>query len=389
MFDFCVNGGGLIGAATALGLVRQGYTVALLEPQVPDSFEENQPPDLRLSAFSVASTQLLDSLGAWTRIPESRIRAYDRLSVWENNGARTDFDAAMLDTDRLGYFVENRLVQSACLAAIKAHNNGANLTLFSDKPEKIIFNQPHGAHVVLNADITVQCRWVIGADGANSLVRRQAGIGVSGWQYGQQALGIVVKLATPAAGWTWQAFHTSGPRAFLPMYDTYGSFIWYDDPATIKSLSQLDDNALTQRIKKAFPGHAGDFKIVKKAAFPLTRMHAQQYIKHQAVLLGDAAHTINPLAGQGVNIGYKDVKAFLALTDVHRSPQSLSEGLKMSYEPQRRRDNLAMMSAMDGLYWLFSNDNPPLKWLRNQLLSVAQNALPAKRHVLKYAMGIQ
>lgn len=393
MYDFCVNGAGMTGAATALGLIRQGYSVALLEPRLPEQFDPEQPPDLRVSAISLASARLLKELGAWQNIPVSRIRRYDRLSVWEQSGARTDFDATMADTDTLGYFIENRLIQLACLQAARESKHSEKLSLINAAPSSIQFNQLENdetvASVLLSTDKTISARWVIGADGAQSLVRREAGIGVSGWQYEQHALGIIVKLDMPVADWTWQEFHSSGPRAFLPMYDNVGSFIWYDSAKTIKGLSRLDNNKLKQRIAESFPAHAGSFSIVDKAAFPLTRMHAQQYVRYQAILIGDAAHTINPLAGQGVNIGFKDVALLLNLNDTCDGTDSLGELLTRQYEPVRRRDNLAMMSAMDGFYWLFSNDNPPVKWLRNKMLSVAQRAIPAKRLVLKYAMGIQ
>lgn len=393
MYDFCVNGAGMTGAATALGLVQQGYTVALLEPSLPEPFDAAQPPDLRVSAISLASARLLESLGAWQHIPASRIRKYDRLSVWEQDGARTDFDAGMADTETLGYFIENRLIQLACLQAAREGAYSEKLSLINAAPASIQFNQivegESVANVLLDSEQTITARWVIGADGAQSVVRREAGIGVSGWQYEQHALGVVVKLTKSVADWTWQEFHSSGPRAFLPMYDNMGSFIWYDSAKMVKQLGRLDPNKLKQRITEAFPAHAGDFTIVGKAAFPLTRMHAQHYLRHQAILLGDAAHTINPLAGQGVNIGFKDVALLLGLTESCENISALNEVLARKYEPVRRRDNLAMMSAMDGFYWLFSNDNPPVKWLRNKMLKVAQRAIPAKRLVLKYAMGIQ
>ncbi|MBD3584987.1 2-octaprenyl-3-methyl-6-methoxy-1,4-benzoquinol hydroxylase [Salinimonas sp. HHU 13199] len=393
MYDFCVNGAGMTGAATALGLIQQGYSVALLEPRLPEPFNAEQPPDLRVSAISLASARMLEALGAWQHIPVARIRKYDRLSVWEDDGARTDFDAGMADTDTLGYFIENRLIQLACLQAAQENAHSQKLSLFQAAPASIQFNQnvdgESVANLLLDSEQTISARWVIGADGAQSVVRREAGIGVSGWQYEQHALGVVVKLDEPVADWTWQEFHSSGPRAFLPMYDNMGSFIWYDSATTVKQLSRMDHTTLKQRIADAFPAHAGNFSVVGKAAFPLTRMHAQHYLRHQAILLGDAAHTINPLAGQGVNIGFKDVALLLNLISTCENISALDEVLAQKYEPVRRRDNLAMMSAMDGFYWLFSNDNPPVKWLRNKMLRVAQRAIPAKRLVLKYAMGIQ
>lgn len=388
MYDFCVNGGGMIGAATALGLIRQGYRVALLEPQPATPYSAKQGPDLRVSALSMASIDLLKDLGAWPYLQAMRMRAYTRLSVWEAGGARTDFDAGMIDAEQVGYFIENRLVQLACMQALSEHPQHENLTVREEAAAHVLFDQPHGCTVTLSNLDTLQCRWIIGADGAQSVVRRQAGIGTTGWQYGQQALGVVVKTAQPVPDWTWQEFHPSGPRAFLPMYDNFGSFVWYDSPATIQSLSKLDNRRLAQRIEEAFPDQTGPFEVLEKAAFPLSRMHAQHYVARQAIITGDAAHTINPLAGQGVNIGYKDVAALLAVTQQHLEPTAMQRALKSQYEGRRRTDNLAMMSAMDAFYVLFSNPLPPVKWLRNTMLATAQRAQPAKQHILRYAMGL-
>ncbi|WP_137167412.1 FAD-dependent monooxygenase [Salinimonas lutimaris] len=394
MYDFCISGGGMIGAATALGLRRQGYQVAVIEASQPRPFTQSDGPDLRVSALSMASVDLLTELGAWQNLPEGRVRQYDSLSVWEAPDTRTDFTAAMANMDILGYFVENRLLQLACLDALAQCNHDiahseALPGWFDSTIETLTQHHDH-CQIALANGTHLQARWLIGADGANSVVRRLAGIGTSGWQYSQHALGITVETQQPLANWTWQEFHPSGPRAFLPMYDNFGSFVWYDSPEKIKALSKLDNLRLQQAITDAFPAHAGAFKVVGKAAFPLTRMHAQQYLSGRVILVGDAAHTINPLAGQGVNIGFRDVASLLTqckdASDL--SSPAFVRALQHAYERPRRRDNLAMMSAMDGFYLLFSNNLPPVKWVRNRLLGLAQTMTPVRRQVLKYAMGM-
>ena len=386
MYDFCVNGAGMVGATLALGLLRQGYRVALIDPAPPKPFEPAQPPDLRVSALSVGTVALLQSLGAWQSIPAGRLRAYNKLSVWEDRQSVTDFDAQLLDMSVLGYFCENRLIQLACLDAIARQQHEANLAQFTQAPKAIQWDEPHGCTVVLNDDSTIAARWLIGADGAGSFVRQQAGISTRGWQYGQQALGVTVKTAQAQPDWTWQEFHPSGPRAFLPMYDNFGSFVWYDSPARIRQLKTMNNTQLKQAIEDAFPRITGDFDIQAKAAFPLARMHAQCYVKHQAILVGDAAHTINPLAGQGVNIGFKDVQALLNVTQPNAGLLKYAS-LKEQYEQPRQRDNLAMMSAMDAFYLLFSNRLAPVKWLRTGMLKMTQHTDFAKRQILQYAIG--
>lgn len=389
MFDFCINGAGMVGAATALGLARQGYSVAIIEPDMPQAYSSEQEPDIRLSAISLASVQLLDELGAWEPITQMRVRPYTKLSVWENNDCRTDFEATELGVERLGYFVENRLIQLGCHKAMANHSN---ITWFTgERVTHISLPLGQQAVVELANGSLITATWLIGADGANSQVREAANIGVTGWQYSQQAMGIVVRTHTVIDDWTWQQFHPSGPRALLPMYDNYASLIWYDDSKRISALMAMSDAALLAEVKAAFPAELVDCSIVKKAAFPLIRRQASHYVKPNVILLGDAAHTINPLAGQGVNLGFKDVKALLAFTQQHPNlnDTEFTDQLKRDVEQPRRRDCGLMMSAMDGFYWLFSNDSRPLSLLRNAALKAAQHAGPVKREVLKYAMGLK
>lgn len=389
MFDFCINGAGMVGAATALGLARQGYQVAIIEQCPPQPFDAAQAPDLRMSAISVASVDLLSALGAWQHIEAMRVRSYRTLSVWEQPDCRTDFDATEAGFERLGYFVENRLIQLGCHEALKSFDN---VTWFS--PAHIAgFSRPiaadQGVIVTLGNGEIVQARWLIGADGAESQVRQLAGIGISGWQYAQQAMGIVVKFPMPVADGTWQQFTADGPRALLPMHDNFASLIWYDNPKRLAALSRMSPDQLKQAIIEGFPPLDDDFTVLNKAAFTLIRRHASHYVLPGVILVGDAAHTINPLAGQGVNLGFKDVACLLQQT-AHQ--QMYSSGflqvLHSGYEQPRRRDNLLMMSAMDGFYTAFSNDHTPLKWLRNGLLKVVQHTGPLKHQVLKYAMGL-
>lgn len=389
MFDFCINGAGMVGAATALGLVQQGYQVALIEQRPPQLFDAAQAPDLRMSAISVASVDLLKALGAWPHIEAMRVRSYRTLSVWEHPDCRTDFDATEAGFERLGYFVENRLIQLGCHEALKAFDN---VTWFS--PAHIAgFSRPaapdEAVTVTLENGEIVQARWLIGADGAESQVRQFAGIGISGWQYAQQAMGIIVKFPTPVADGTWQQFTADGPRALLPMHDNFASLIWYDNPKRLAALSRMSAEQLKQAIIDGFPPLDDDFTVLNKAAFTLIRRHASNYVLPGVILVGDAAHTINPLAGQGVNLGFKDVACLLQQTAHQQVYNSgFLQALQSGYEQPRRRDNLLMMSVMDGFYTAFSNDHVPLKWLRNGLLKLAQHTGPLKHQVLKYAMGL-
>lgn len=391
MVDFCINGGGMVGAALALGLAQQQYNVVVIEPFLPKPFSESDGPDLRVSAISDASVTLLEALGAWQHIRAMRVKPYTGLSVWDEPQHRTDFTAQSINVPQLGYFVENRLLQLGCLQALEQFENITVIT--GQKVKRIALEQT--ATITLDDDTTIEAQWLVGADGANSQVRQAAGIGTNGWQYAQQAMGITVEMHKPVDSITWQQFTPSGPKAFLPMFGNYASLVWYDSVDELTRLKSLNNTQLTQEIMSAFPQELmlnnNTFTVVDKAVFPLTRSHANSYIKGRSVILGDAAHTINPLAGQGVNLGFKDIEAFLSVT-AKRMPlhsDAFMIALKQDFETPRKRDNLMMMTAMDGFYTLFSNDVAPIKWIRNQLLSVAQRIEPAKKEVLKYAIGMR
>lgn len=391
MVDFCINGGGMVGAALALGLAQQQYNVVVIEPFLPKPYSDSDGPDLRVSAISDASVTLLEALGAWQHIKAMRVKPYTGLSVWDEPQHRTDFTAQSIDVPQLGYFVENRLLQLGCLQALEDFENVTVIT--GQKVKRIALEQK--ATVTLDDDTSIEAQWLVGADGANSQVRQAAGIGTNGWQYAQQAMGITVEMQKPVDATTWQQFTPSGPKAFLPMFDNYASLVWYDSVDELKRLKSLNNSQLTQEITAAFPQELtlnnNTFSVVDKAVFPLTRSHANSYVKGCSVILGDAAHTINPLAGQGVNLGFKDIEAFLSVTAKRMSLHSdaFVSALKQDFETPRKRDNLIMMTAMDGFYTLFSNDIAPIKWVRNQLLSVAQRVEPAKKEVLKYAIGMR
>ena len=398
MFDFCINGGGMVGATLALGLAQQQFKVAVIEPYLPASFKPEDGPDLRVSAISEASVTLLKALGAWEHIAAMRVKPYTGLSVWDDPAHRTDFTAHSIDMPQLGFFVENRLLQLGCHKALMQFDNVEIIS--GQKVEDIRLTNT--ANVNLSNGRTLEAKWLVGADGANSQVRKAAGIGTTGWQYAQQAMGITIRMENAVKPITWQQFTSSGPKAFLPMFDNYASLVWYDTPDELKRIKSLKPSQLESEILKTFPEELtkgkNSFSVIDKAIFPLTRSHANHYVKGCCVLIGDAAHTINPLAGQGVNLGFKDVEAFLSVSSNFKTNSTandlltdgaFSQMLFSNYERPRKRDNLMMMTAMDGFYTLFSNDVAPIKWIRNQLLSVAQRIEPAKQEVLKYAIGLR
>lgn len=382
----------MVGSAMALGLAKLGFKVALIEPFMPAPFNSAQPPDLRVSAISLTSEALLQDLGAWAEIKNMRLCPYKRLSVWDKPSCRTDFDCSAIQQPHLGHIIENRLVQLGLHAAIAVEQN----VVFYRNLKITDITSTDVSNITLEDGQIIQAKMLIGADGGQSAVRDAANIGVQGWQYAQQALGIQIKTYEAQQDITWQQFTPDGPIAFLPLYDGFASLVWYHSAADIQHLKSLSKDKLKKRIVQYFPADLVDFEVLDVGNFPLTRMHANQYFKGNTALIGDAAHTINPLAGQGVNLGFKDVAAMLSVIKEELAtndrvavlqPNYYCHWLK-KYEVDRRRDNLIMMSAMDLLYSTFSNNNLPVKLIRNLGLKLANHAGPIKNNAMKYAMGL-
>lgn len=386
-YDVVVVGGGMVGAAAALGLAQTGWSVALLEHEAPTAFDTNSAPDLRVSAIGCASVALLKQLQVWPRVQQMRYAPYRRLETWEQPGSQVIFDATSLALPELGFMVENRVLQ---LALWQQMEECPNLTLLCPSRLQSMVRVDEHWKVTLDAQQEIQGRLVIGADGANSLVRRLAGIGTSGWQYRQSCMLITVETDTAQQDTTWQQFFPTGPRAFLPLFDNWASLVWYDSPQRIRQLQAMPMLQLSQEVAAAFPSRLGAVKAIAAGSFPLVRRHAQQYVQPGLVLLGDAAHTINPLAGQGVNLGYRDVDALLDVLNQAREQAELwhSEPVLQRYQRRRRTDNLIMQSGMDVFYTAFSNNLPAVKFVRNLALMTAQRAGKLKEHALKYALGL-
>ncbi len=385
--DVAIVGGGMVGGALALGLAQQGFTVTVLEKVAPPAFDPASAPDVRISAISAASVGLLKSLGVWDAIRAMRVHAYRRLETWERESAHVAFDAAELKLPELGYMVENKVLQWGLWQALAAHEA---VTLRVGSELKTMQRGETQTALHLREGETIHARLVIGADGANSQVREMAGIGVHAWQYQQSCMLISVECADDPGDSTWQQFTPSGPRAFLPLFDHWASLVWYDAPARIRQLQSMTMAQLQQEIASHFPARLGRVTPQAAGAFPLTRRHALQYVQPGLALVGDAAHTIHPLAGQGVNLGYRDVDALLEILAEARGRGEDWASLPVlkRYQARRRADNFIMQSGMDLFYAGFSNDLAPVRMLRNIGLMAAERAGVLKRQALKYALGL-
>lgn len=389
-FDVLIVGGGMVGATLGRALADTNLRIGLIEQRVPAPYEPEQAHDLRVSALSLASKNILESCGAWEGVLSRRYCPLKRMRVWETAGiGDTTFNSEDIGYPELGFIVENRIVQLALWDQFAAQDN---ITTYA--PAVISSIECHGSsnQVTLASGDVLTSRLLVAADGGASQVRQAAGLGVVAEEYSQQALVLYVKTAYPQQDITWQRFYPAGPRAFLPLSGSYGSLVWYDTPETIKRLMALDDESLLEEAYAAFPSELGEIDtLCGRGFFPLKRQHALSYGKEGVVLLGDAAHMIHPLAGQGVNIGMHDVASFSELLHeaIVNGEDIGAEILIKRYEKQRRNHNTLMMTTMDLFYRIFKDEKKPISLLRNLGLQIAQRVTPARNKAMKFAMGIE
>jgi len=388
-YDVIVVGGGMVGAAFATACAGKGLSIAVVEPRIPARTWPDGQIDLRVSALSRASQRILTRLGVWDRIAELGASPYREMHVWEGLGRGSiHFDCADLGEPDLGHIVENRVTQ---LALWECLERAAEVTLFAPA---ICADLDLGSdHAVLTlADGTrLQARLVVAADGRDSWVRERVGIATFGWDYDQRA---IVANVTPAE-WhretAYQRFLPTGPLAFLPLSDGRCSIVWSVEEARAETLMALPEPAFAQALADAFERRLGDIQAVgPRASFPLRLQHADSYVRQRLALIGDSAHAVHPLAGQGVNLGFLDAATLADALDDALAGRRDPGGLRTlrRYERARRGDNLATLAAMDGFKRLFSNASTPLAALRGLGLSLTDRVSPLKHHFMARALGL-
>ncbi|MGB5304621.1 MAG: UbiH/UbiF/VisC/COQ6 family ubiquinone biosynthesis hydroxylase [Gammaproteobacteria bacterium] len=387
-FDVIVIGGGIVGATAACALGREGLTVALVEARAPGTAADESPRDARMYAVTRASERIFTALGVWDAIAAQGISEFREMEVWDAGGAgRIHFDAAELGEPYLGCIIEPRLMQSALTQQLAGL---AGVELFCPARFRSIAITAESAEIVLQEGQTLSAKLVIAADGPQSRVREQVGISVRTHDYRQRSLVALVSTERPHQDTAWQRFLPGGPLAFLPMHDGRCSIVWTRPADTVDALLALDEADFHAALGQAFDYRLGRITASElRQAYPLRRLHADHYVSARVALVGDAAHAIHPLAGQGVNLGLLDAatlaEVVTAAWRAGRDPGMLQ--VLRRYERWRRGDNLLMMAAMDGLNRLFSNAQPPLQWARNLGLALMNRAGPARRALMRHAMG--
>ncbi len=388
LYDVIIIGGGMVGAAVACALGDSDLKIALIEQAMPEEFSPEQAHDLRVSALSIASQKILQTVGAWDAVLAMRVCPFKRMRVWETAGD-TEFNSDAIAYDALGYIVENRVTQ---LALLHRAQQFSNIDFLCPSRIKQLAYEKGSVTITLEEGRMLSAKVTVGADGGQSRLRQTVGLGVTSWDYQQHAMVIYVATDYGQQDITWQRFVPTGPQAFLPLTGHYGSIVWYNTPDEVRRLKALPDEQLLTELSATFPDCLGKInKIMGVASFPLKRQHAQEYVKQGVALVGDAAHMINPLAGQGVNIGLLDA-AMLAevLIDASNKGKNIADiAVLKRYERLRRNENLKMMTVMDLFYRIFSNQIMPVKFLRNLGLGLAERITPLKNKVMRGAMGLE
>ncbi len=409
-YDIAIIGAGLVGATMAAAIANEPENrhlkIAVIDqgdtPALPDLQAEPPAFDARVVALTHASIELMKSIDAWPTIIEQRACHYRYMKVWDDEGtAEVCFDANELQQSSLGAIVENRILLCAVLASL---NRFDNVTLIRQRSISALesIDTENGEQekagkikqLILSDGSHLQAHLLIAADGAHSHIRELAGIAIRSWSYEQKAIVTTVKSERSHQFTAWQNFLTTGPLAFLPLdhaSEQYCSIVWSVDSDRADELMQLRDTEFKSALGAAFENRLGQVESIdKRFCFPLVQRHAVDYITPQLALVGDAAHTIHPLAGQGVNLGLLDAQALsMEITRASRRNLSLAdESILRRYQRQRKRHNLEFMLLMESFKRLFGSRNLAVRWLRNTGMKTVDSIKPVKKWLAKQAMGI-
>lgn len=390
-YDLVIAGGGMVGSTLACALSDADLKIALLESAPLERIRPGEETDLRVSAVNRASQRIFAAVGAWSGMTAWRVSPFRDMRVWDAGGfGQIHFDSATIGEPLLGWIIENRVIQYALLE--RARQLPAVDLLCPAALETAWSEDVGGWRVRLTDGREFTTRLLVGADGAQSKVRELAEIDTRGWSYHQKALVANVRTAEPHQETAWQRFLPTGPLAFLPLHDGRCSIVWSTTPEQADQLLALDEHVFARTLTEAFERRLGEIvQVGPRGAFPLRLQHARAYVKPGLALIGDAAHVVHPLAGQGVNLGLLDAAtlAEVLLDGLAAGHEVGALRVLRRYERWRKSDNLPMLGIMDGFKRLFGNSLPPVRLLRNLGLNLTDATGPLKNAMARRAMGLE
>ena len=384
--DVAITGGGVVGAACALALAEAGLSVALVEGRTPPRWQADEP-DVRVYAFAADNAGLLEQLGVWPQVRAARVQPYRRMRVWDaGGGGELTFDADAFGREQLGWIVENDLLVDRLWAALP----GAGVQLHCPARVEALVQDERGVRLSLDDGSRVDATLAIAADGAESTLRGLAGMTVARQDYGQRGVVAYVHTEQAHEGTAWQRFLVTGPLAFLPCADGRSSIVWTLPEAEAQRLLASDEVSFERELTQAFGGRLGAVRLgSQRAAFPLRRQLVSEYVAGRVLALGDAAHVVHPLAGQGVNLGLRDVAGLRALVldaRQRRADWSAPHRLRR-WARERRSENTMAAYGFDAINRMFSNDEMHLTLARGAMLGLAGRLPPLVDLLWRRAAG--
>ncbi len=397
--DVLIVGGGMVGLTCAILLAQfandaaRSFSIGIVETSPPAPAPPSADIELRVSALSRASRTILQFSGIWPTIAATRISPYQRMCVWQADGAAgsarsISFDAAELGEPDLGYIVENGVIRRAAWERVNALDS-VSLHLASAPAD--LREEADALVLILENGERLRTRLLVGADGVRSWVRQALGVPTRKREYGQRAIIAHVESERSHRKTAWQRFIAGGPVALLPLNDGRSSVVWSCPDAMATELMAADQRIFDQRLTLATDQVLGSLTTTTaRADFPLSLAHAERYTGRRYALIGDAAHRVHPLAGQGANLGLLDAAALAETLAAQQASLVVDPGdpvILRRYERWRKGDNLLTMGVLDGLHRLFGAGWVPAARLGGLGLGLVDRLVPVKRRLALYAMG--
>ena len=394
-FDVVIVGAGVTGLTVAALLAQSPHSsrlrLTVIDAAARPVFSTDDDVALRVSAVALGSAALLESVGAWEFVQSSRVGVYDRMRVWDESGhadssSALSFDAAEFAVPQLGFIVENVLLQQALLNVL----DNSDVELIFEAPISALQEEGQKYRVAIdNRDFDADL--VIGADGARSFVRKSVAISTRDWPYGQSAIVTHLTPEKPHQNTAWQRFLRDGPLGMLPLSDGRISVVWSTGENTAEQALTASDEELGEMLSAASDYVLGALTVAgPRGAFPLVARHAEKYVLPGVALIGDAAHAVHPLAGQGANLGLRDaaVLAQVINTALAKDECPGDRPVLRRYERARKGENAQMMHLMTGLNRLFATDSTLVRELRVIGMRLFNKSGPLRDRAVKVALGV-